>query len=473
MNRQMVSAALLLAAAILLVVEVPLGIVYTRSAQERLLSEVERDARVLAALIEQELVADDLSSVSRITDRYAERTDGRVVVTDLNGVAVVDTAGDRTTTNDFSDRPEVIAALAGSQDSAIADSDIFNEEFGYVAVPIFSNAEIIGAMRVSEPTEDMRGRIRGTWTMLGVLAVAVLAAAAAGAWFIARWALRPIATLERGALRLASGELSERTRVRRGPPELRHLSSTFDDMAARLEVLITSQQKFIADASHQLRTPLTALHLRIESIEDRLRNASAEGTPDGEQLAMERDLEAVTAELERLSELVDRLLELARTEATAALRQVDLAHLAQDAVDRWLPVAEARSVCLHYEGAKAAPVREATGAVAQILDNLIDNAITASPPDGDIAVTVLPPDEPGGPTTLRVRDHGPGMTEEQLARAADRFWRAPGAPPGGSGLGLSIVVELAALSNGDVRLSRPDGGGLLAEVELPTAGTDV
>lgn len=471
MNRQIVGAALLLAATILLLVEVPLGVIYTDRAQDRLLAEVERDARVLAALIEQELVTDDLSSVSRITDRYAERTDGRVVVTDLDGIAVVDTASDRATTADFSERPEVIAALAGSQDSGIAESDTMDEEFGYVAVPIFSNAEIIGAMRVSEPTVEMRQRIRNTWATLGVLAIVVLSAAAAGAWFIARWAVRPVAALEGAANRLAAGELSERTGVRRGPPELQRLSATFDDMAARLEVLVASQQQFIADASHQLRTPLTAMRLRIESIEDRLRATGSSETSE-EDCAMERDLEAVTAELERLTELVDRLLALARTEAAVAVREIDLAQLAREAVDRWLPVAEARSVALHYAGADAAPAREATGAVAQILDNLIDNAVTASPSGAVIEVGVRQADQPGGPATLTVRDHGPGLTDEQLRRATDRFWRAPGAPSGGSGLGLAIVTELAALSNGCLRLGSPADGGLLATVELLSNGTN-
>src|SRR5690606_7473953 len=159
-------------------------------------------------------------------DRYAERTDGRVVVTGRDGIAVVDTAGHRATTKDFSTRTEVIAALEGSQDAGIADSDTFNEEFGYVAVPIFSNAETIGAMRVSEPTVSMRERIGTIWVTLGTLAAVVLFSAGLGAWFIARWVLRPVASLERAASRLAAGQLSERTNVRRGPVELQRLSST-------------------------------------------------------------------------------------------------------------------------------------------------------------------------------------------------------------------------------------------------------
>jgi signal transduction histidine kinase len=362
---------------------------------------------------------------------------------------------------DFSTRPEIAAAMTGTQATGIRRSDTLDEELAYVAVPISSDGRLNGVVRVSFPTEEVREQVRENWMRLGLLSALVLAGAASLGWLVAKWATSPVEQLERGARELAGGDLSGRVAVEHGPPELQHLAVTFNDMAARLEVLVRSQRAFVADASHQLRTPLTALRLRIESLED-----TALGT-DGDPAAARADLVAIDAELERLGQLVEGLLALARSESSTTSEPVDAAEIAGDAVERWAALADEQGVSLSLDAPGSAPVRAATGALQQILDNLLDNALVVAPAGSSIDVAVTPEADS---TVVSVRDRGPGMSPADRARATDRFWRAPGAPAGGSGLGLAIVAELATVSGGSIALEEPpDGVGLLVAVRLPHA----
>jgi signal transduction histidine kinase len=477
MTRRLVAASVLVAAAILSLIGLPLGLVFNDAARQRLLTEVERDGRVLGHLIETPVLEENIHAMEEIAERYASRTGGRVVITDLNGLAMVDTAAETAPTRDFSDRAEVLAALSGSQASGISQSTALDGEFGYVGVPVMSGSQVIGVVRVSEPTTEMRERMRLAWIGLAVISITVIFMAGLGGYLIARWVIRPLQDLEEGALQLAAGDLSTRAGVDAGPPELRQLGETFNEMARRLEMLVNSQRAFVADASHELRTPLTALQLRIESIDEQVRDARG---VDGEGL--ERDLDAVAAELERLTGLVEGLLALARAETETTVEVVDAAAAVVAAIERWEPVAEEQGVSLRYSGPRSAAALSVRNAVSHILDNLLDNAITAAPFGtavevvledhrvGASAVAAGSSGERHSGVVLRVRDHGPGMPPEHLERAANRFWRAPNAAPGGSGLGLAISSQLATLSGGELALSSPrSGSGLVATVRLPHA----
>ena len=459
MTRRLVLSYVLLTAFVLVIVELPLGLSYAARAQDRLLADVERDARVLGGLVEERVETGDRAAVAAISDQYATESAGRVVVTDAEGISVVDTDRPDDGPRDFSTRPEFITALAGTQASGIRRSNTLDEELAYVAVPISSDGVLNGVVRVSYPTVALVQQVRDNWIRLGALSLFVLIGAASLGWLVARWAVAPVRQLEDGARRLAAGDLSGRAEVAHGPPELQHLAETFNDMAARLEVLVGSQRSFVADASHQLRTPLTALHLRIESLED-----TALG-PDGSPDAARADLAAIDAELERLGQLVEGLLALARSESSTAVDTADAAEIAGAAVDRWSPLADEHDVALHLEAPDSAPVRVVAGGLEQILDNLLDNSLAVAPPGSSIWVEVS--DDPDG-VRIAVSDQGPGLSADDRARATDRFWRAPDASPGGTGLGLAIAAELAAVSGGAITLDQPDAtGGLVVRVRLP------
>jgi signal transduction histidine kinase len=235
---------------------------------------------------------------------------------------------------------------------------------------------------------------------------------------------------------------------------LRELSNTMSDMAVRLDAMLVEQREFVADASHQLRTPLTAMRLRLENLQARLPEADA------------IEVEAAIDETSRLARLVGDLLQLARADGASGQVVVDIAAVADDRVDTWGAVAELQDVRLEVVGAATSVVAlAAPGALEQILDNTLDNAMTVTPPGGVVTVVVEP-----GVTSHRVSvvDHGPGLSDDDKVRALRRFWRGTSTAPG-TGLGLAIAQALAGASGGSLALLDTPGGGLTVQLVLPAA----
>jgi signal transduction histidine kinase len=325
-----------------------------------------------------------------------------------------------------------------------------------VAVPVHPGKPNQGALRVSVPTTQLTGRIHQFWTVLAGVAVLVLAGGALVAVGLARWIGRPVRALERATQHLADGG-DQSAATTKGPPELRRLAVTFNVTAARLQRLMAAQRAFAGHASHQLKTPLAALRLRLENLEPDVR---ADGT---------RNLQAALAETDRLAALVDSLLAMARSEGSLQpCEPTAVPPVVAGRVDTWRPIAEDRGITLHVSGPDQTVVRALPGAVEQILDNLLSNALNAAPPGSAVAVTWRPGASDN--VELHVVDTGPGLTEGQRGEALEPFWRAPGAANGGTGLGLALVRKLAEASGGQAQLAAAEPHGVDAFVVLPVAG---
>jgi signal transduction histidine kinase len=325
----------------------------------------------------------------------------------------------------------------------------------FVAVPVASGGEVHGAVRITFPTASLDARVRREWLQLAVLSAGVLGVVGVVGVVLARGVTRPVRELEATARRVAAGDLAARAPATSGPAELRRLAATFNTTAARLEELVGAQERFVADAAHQLRSPLTALRLRLENLVHQI--------PSPEVVKVE----AAVAEVDRLSRIVDGLLLLARNEADHPRAEVvELTAAVVDRVDAWSDVAAERDVALRADVAGPVWALAPEGAVGQILDNLLANALDASPAGGVVVVSVSSPVQ--GPE-LRVTDQGPGMAAEDRRRAFDRFWRGDSSRPG-SGLGLPIVRHLAQAAGGEASLvPGPADHGTAAVVRLLAA----
>jgi signal transduction histidine kinase len=450
-SRRLLFTYLSLAIVVLAALEIPLGVVNARSEKRDLTAKVERDAVAVASLAESAVEherAADLRAVQALATRYAHDTGGRVVIVNGKGIELIDTSPPAPGRRSFASRPEFAAALKGDVATGTRHSNTLNATFLYVAVPIASGGRILGAARVSYPTSTLDARVRRYWFVLAGIAGVVLAVAGLLGASFARWISRPLAGLEQAATRVSDGDLSARAVLPDGPPELRALTLQFNEMVVKLDGLVGAQRDFVADASHELRTPLTALRLRLENLE---RDVSAAGRPG---------LDAALAEIERLSSIVESLLVLARVDAgSLPSTKVDLAAIAGERVETWRGVAEEHGVGLHFVGEPAVQAQASADRVAQVLDNLLSNALDASPSAGEVTVLVA---ATGAAIELCVRDQGPGLSPEQKARAFDRFWRA--GTGGGSGLGLAIARRLVEADGGTIELRDAAGGGLEAIV---------
>jgi len=437
---------------VLMLLQVPLGVFYAQRERDRLTADVERDARVIATIYEDDLEAGRTLD-PRPADEYQARTGARVVVVDARGMSLVDTG--EAARQDFANRPEIRTALTGARASGTRHSATLHSDLLYVAVPVASSGVVHGALRVTLDAGKVNDRIHRFWLgLLGIAAVVVATMALVG-WGIARSVTRPIRQLDETATRFSSGDLTVHAETFGGPPELRSLADTMSTMAVRLDALIAEQRSFVADASHQLRTPLTALRLRLENLQTHLAPEHA------------AELETAIDESNRLAALVGDLLQLARADQHPPAVTADLAALASERADVWSAIADPRRITLRVVGDEAPlPVRSVPGAIEQILDNVLDNAISASPDQSVVTLTLTPG---ARRHELTVSDQGPGLSDQDKARATRRFWRGNSTTPG-TGLGLAIASALAEASGGEVRLADAPGHGLAVTLSLPATG---
>ena len=463
MTRRLLLSYVSIIVLVLLLLEIPLGIALADAERRRLETDIQRDAFALVLRSEESLeqtANGPNPELQALAEQYQDENEGRVVFVDAQGRGIADSdppsaaGGGSAVGRSFRTRPEIRSALQGKDVIGERYSDTLGTDLLYAAVPIGSGGKIHGAVRITYPLSFVNDRIRTIWLVLAGIGAIVLLVVSLICVLLSRSLTRPIADLEHGARALGRGELDTRVAVPSGPHELRALARSFNSTAARLEQLIDAQQGFVADASHQLRTPLAALRLRLENLTD-------EVTPAGSA-----DLGGAVDEVARLSLLVDGLLALARAEQHGSQpAEIDVQEVVDARCDAWRDLAEEQDVRLdveaHGERALATP-----GRLEQVLDNLLNNALEVAPAGSAIELGVS---RVGDDVLVRVADAGPGMSEEHRAHAFDRFWRAEEQDSTGFGLGLAIVRQLAVADGGDVTLGTSAAGGLEVTVSLPAA----
>jgi signal transduction histidine kinase len=468
MTRRLMLTYLTFALLILVSLEVPLGYVYHRSEEQHAFGQLEHDAEVLAAFVDTALSDNQPAQIELLALESAQRLGGHVDVVDARGELLTSTHPEKHPPGSLAAAPDIHTVLSGRGRISTRTAESGGVDIMSVAVPIHPGIASQGAIRVSVPTEPMTTRIERFWMILGGAGIAVLIMVALIAFALARWISKPVRELERATRRLADGTLPAATSTT-GPPELRRLAATFYATATRMQALIESQRSFIGHASHQLKTPLAALRLRLENLEP---DIAVEGS---------KNLRAALTETDRLAQMVETLLAMARSEQTTLPRQpVAMAAAVADRIFLWAPLAAEQGVRLTTTG--GSPDTHAwaiPGAVDQIIDNLLSNALRVAPRGSAIGIgwrpaagTAADPSGAARIVELHVVDEGPGLTAEQREQALEPFWRAPDAAKGGTGLGLSVVRKLAEASGGEVSLRPAAGNGIDAVVTFPAQEED-
>lgn len=449
MRQRLVLSYLSVAVVVLLALEIPFAIQTYRHERDSLVSQATNQATGVAVVVAQDVVHDQKGALRDLVRRYHMAAGANVLVVMRDGWAAADSDADAP--SDVARlRPRIERVLQGSTVSTWTSERGRSTVVAGVPVHGTRSAEVTvaGAVMLSLPADPTDDRIHTAWLLLGVFALISLALTGLLGARIAADLTRPLAKLEAAVSRLGDGELSERA-APEGPRELRALARAFNGMAERIEDLVSAQSRFVADASHQLRSPLTALRLRLENLESDVGGAA------------EESLGAAEREVQRLSRLVDGLLTLSRAEGDRPEREaVDVWEVVEERVEVWEPLATERGVDIRLAGADLEdPVMSLIpGDLDQIVDNLLANSLDASPEGGAISVEVR--QTPAGTDTpagieIAIVDQGPGMSDEALARAFDRFWQGGTSGSGGSGLGLAIVLQLAHRNGAEVQLLPP------------------
>lgn len=440
-----------------MVVILALGIPLTVNLQQRATTELENRALIQAQGIATQIGAENIGNPERldqIVNQAAAQVGGRVIAVDAEGFLVADSDGPVAPDAFYatSGRPEIGQALSGTPFSEIRDSVDLGHDIMATAVPIQDEGQLVGAVRITRSVQQVNDNVRNVTLGLVAIGIAALGAGMLLAFWLAGSLSRPLTRLAAAAKRLGEGDLSARAGDVSGASEVEELGRSFDEMADRLERSVQAQREFVANASHQLRTPLTAMKLRLEG--------AIEDAPDDE---LRGRLEAADREVDRLSDIVDRLLVMAREIEEGISSQVDLRDAVDRAVTRWSERAGMRDSTVLARGDGGSARVDPTD-LDQILDNLLDNATSYAP--GEVTL------ESGGSdgwVFVAVQDRGPGIASEDLARVTERFYRGRGVPSGGSGLGLAIARQLAEKWGGTLRVESAEGQGTRVEIRLDAA----
>ncbi|MFJ9342548.1 ATP-binding protein [Streptomyces sp. NPDC101733] len=322
-----------------------------------------------------------------------------------------------------------------------------------VISPVVLDGDVVAVVATESPTDQMRAKILRGWLIIAAGLAAAMLAAFGAALRLTSWVLKPVQTLDAAAHGIATGRMNSRVAAGGGPPELRRLARSFNEMADNVEEVLEQQRAFVADASHQLRNPLAALLLRIELLALEL--------PEGNE-----EIASVRTEGKRLAQVLDDLLDLALAEHTSAeISLIDIGALVGERVAAWRPYAEEKGVRLAATGRAAVTGWADPVALSSALDAVIDNALKFTPSGEEVEVSVS---AAGRSTLVVVADRGPGLTEEELSRVGDRFWRS-GRHQNvkGSGLGLSISRALLTAGGGSLAYETNPPHGLRVTVTVP------
>jgi signal transduction histidine kinase len=459
-RRRLIGAFVSIIILMLVIQDIPLFGYLDNMEHTQIYTSLERDAWRLADNVDTGIETKDLKGVQTVITNYLKTAESgaRVIVTDENGVVLA--SSDMTDIGeDYTNRPEVVAAITGKAATGERQSETLKDELVYTAVPIEDSYRIIGTLRISFSgkaiDELVSNRIRGL-VVVGFLTIFITLIATV---IIANAITERLRRIQRATSEVAMGNLELRLNNMdsgdpTSAPEVRQLEQAFDFMVERLKTVLDSQRSFASDASHQLRTPLTALRLKLENA------AAVVDNPDASADA----IEAASAEVVRLQMLVDGLLALARLEGSnPQLEHIDVTNAVNTKAELWMPLAQERNIRLI---AKAAPNLQAAAtpmAVDQILDAYLDNALDFTPDGGTITISAKQVEDR---IEVEVIDEGPGISPADATKAFNRFWRGR-SDDSGTGLGLAIVARLAAVIGAQVSL-RPasNKGGTIAQLSM-------
>jgi heavy metal sensor kinase len=327
------------------------------------------------------------------------------------------------------------------------------------AIPLTVSGQKTAALVVSRSISEQQATLARTVVLTGLFSAAVLLVGGVLAYWLAGRVLRPVSVIASLARSISERDLHRRVDVKVPDDELGELVATFNGMLARLEAAFDSLRRFTADASHELRAPLT---LMLNELEGNLAKAR---TNEEYRQAIETQM----AEVEHLARLADQLLMLARADAGAlhpAPEAVDVADFLHETAARWSIVADQRGRHIDVSAPDAGQATADPSLLRRVVDNLIDNALRYAPEGTGVLLRAYPANSGW---TFEVSDRGPGVPTEYRDHLFERFARPDGArtrDAGGAGLGLALSAAIARAHGGDLELSDGEPGAVF-ELHLP------
>lgn len=437
----------------------------TRSIEKLYLEQTEQQLETKANLT-REFLEEHTDEACR---KFGEILSARLTIILRDGRVVCDSDEDSQKMDNHGKRPEILEAYAGKRGTSIRHSDTLDKDMMYVAIPVELDGEIWGVIRTSTPVIPMIDELQAIYFKILVVGMIVAVLAAVISFLIARRINKPLAQMEKGAELFAKGDLDHRLEVPTSE-EMATLAEAMNKMAAELSDRIKTLKRlenvrrdFVANVSHELKTPITAIKGFLETLE----NGAIEDPEDAR-----RFIEIMTRHSDRLQAIIEDLLYLSRIEQESEKEEIELT------VQRIEPVLKAAAAACEQKASehdikisiqcdKTIDARVNERLLEQAITNLLDNAIKYSDSGDAVEISCL---ESSGEIRIEVKDQGCGIPIQHQQRIFERFYRVDKARSralGGTGLGLAIVKHIVMAHGGSVSVvSRPDQGSTFT-IHLP------
>lgn len=429
-------------------------------------------ANILASYLEQKVENDTISTaqLSSILDSAGKRVFSAriyelekkevslgVYVTNKDGIVIFDSNNGEWEGRDFSEKTDVYRTMTGRYGARTTrtDKDDPLTSVAYVSAPIMAHGEIIGVCSVAKPWKSINTFIETTRQNIFAVSLVGFAAALLLSFFIARWITRPIRLLKNYTDSAREGKRTPLPDL--GSEEMEILGHSFREMKESLEGK-KYIEKFVQTLTHQLKGPLSAIRGASELLQEDL--------PETDR---RRFVSNIEAESKRIQRIVDRMLELASLEQQRELRNVetvDLSELVKDIVEEMAVTLNRKEIMLKLNPGEGLCTRGERFLIQQAVFNLLQNAVDFTPRGGFIDMEIK---EHFGRLILLIRDSGPGIPDYAVDKIFDKFYslQRPDTGQKSSGLGLSLVKEVADLHNGDISLKNNKPHGAVAILKLP------
>ncbi|MGW5921769.1 sensor histidine kinase [Nocardia fluminea] len=479
MRRRLLIALTVFAALAVLAFAIPLSLTAATSRTQELVLGRSGDADRFATLADAAGSAGGVRALADEVARYHELYGENVLVVDARGTPIVNAGVE---VSDPRIRAAVAAARRNQRPQQVDRLTPWSAPVVLVARPVGTGVQVNGAVVIEASTAAARTTIARVWAVIAVGALGAMVVFVLLALVLSRWVLRPLAAMSNAVAELTAALPKPRgrapiTRKYGGPPEVRDLAESVDAMATAVADSVDAQHQLVADTAHAMRNPLAALMIRLDSLEYAVPGPAS------------ATFRGATAEVERLTALLDDLLELAVAQAPASFgtaasteERCDPAQVVADRIDAWASAFDDAGMRLTTAGrpdpaaVSTAPPNSGEGsgnrsaaaissaALAQILDVALSNSCRYAGSGAHTVVAVA--DEPGW-VTVRVADDGQGVAPDELGKLTARFFRGSAAAAGGTGLGLSIAQALAKAWGATLTVEEVRPHGLAVTVRVP------
>lgn len=446
MSRRLITAVTTLVAIVSIALALPLGIAINNNHKEEFIRNLELNTVSTASVMSSQPYI-DWAKTAAIA---AVETGARVVVVDSELNLIIDS--ELSPLNRSFSRPEIVNALSGTLSSNIRYSITLATDLRYVAAPITQNYQVVGVVRLSLPENTVNATVFRSQLGLLVFVLLIIGVAASISLIIARSVSKPVDNLTKIIGQLES-DLSIRADENSGPDEVKQAAKTLNQTTSRLEDLLKRTERVAEEASHHLRSPLTSIRLRLETIVDI--SADAE---------IKSHAEAALSETDRLANRISQVLALTKADSSSNRFVTEpLSELVRNQVQLLAPRWEEKNLDIKLD-LQDCDVYVPIGVSSQIVNELISNAINYAHSKIEISLKAV-----NEMAELTISDDGIGLPDKETANQIfDRFYRAKNAVPGGSGLGLALVKESAISAGGNAWVNQETNKtGFSLTVTLP------